>query len=143
MNKDEDIKYSAENNLGQKYRDDNQCDSWVEKVLKEAGIDPSKFLAGDADSNDVAAHIANAIEKGIASDNPGEGSWSIVLMDKGKTKKHTPHAGLLYVDSKGKATFYDMSKNNSGSLSRRQNYGSVSLFQGDYGYRRFTYVGVH
>jgi len=135
------IKQFAENNLGQEYGNGNQCDDWVEKVLDQAGIDPSNFLAGKATSTNVQQHIDKVTRDGTNVTATQEGSY-VVFMNEAKIGDYIPHAGILIIDKNGDHIFYQSSSGGSG-LSKKENYGNISEFQGSYGYNKFYYQKIY
>ncbi|GHU66792.1 hypothetical protein FACS189447_08270 [Spirochaetia bacterium] len=136
------IRERADANLGQKYQERNQCDDWVAKVLTEAGLDASRYFAGDTNKKSVDEHIAAAKSGGNDLPNPSIGA-NVVFMDEGRSSKYNAHTGLLIVNKDGSAVFYHSSKNNPGGLSRREKmYASVQQFREDFGYNKFHYQSV-
>ena len=89
------------NNKGQKYIDGvNDCDTWVEKVLSQAGIDISSRW-GNAKITTVSGHVSILAEqlKGKMPDG-----WNIEIID-------TNHVALTRVNKDGSADVYHQGKN--------------------------------
>ena len=89
------------NNKGQRYKEGvNDCDIWVETVLKQAGTDISNRW-GSASSTSVAGHVK--ILSGQLLDQPPLG-WSIEIIDDG-------HVALVRVKADGTADLYHQGVN--------------------------------
>lgn len=118
-----------------------QCDNYVQSKLEEAGVDTSKYLAGDAQEKNVSQHIASQNNLLTA---PTESGVYVVYMKDGAT----PHCGLLSYDANGGANsvkFYDNSSNNGAETPGigKNSYSSIDKFNEDYSlYSTFYYKKV-
>lgn len=118
-----------------------QCDNYVQTKLEEAGVDTSKYLAGDAQEKNVSQHIASQSDLLTA---PTESGVYVVYMKDGAT----PHCGLLSYDANGGANsvkFYDNSSNNGAKTPGigKNSYSSIDKFNEDYSlYSTFYYKKV-
>lgn len=112
------------------------CDIWVEKVLKENGVDISVW--GSASSNDVAAHEKNL--NGKTTDTP-TGTWNVVLMTDSDVFT-VNHALLMESHSDGSVTVYQHSRDTSANVSSGETYSSVQAFQNAYAYNDFDYLKI-
>ncbi len=89
------------NNKGQRYKEGvNDCDIWVETVLKQAGTDISNQW-GSASSTSVAGHVKILSDQLL--DQPPLG-WSIEIIDDG-------HVALVRVKADGSADLYHQGLN--------------------------------
>lgn len=113
----------------------NDCDIWVQEVLKNAGCDITSVW-GDARNNTVADH-----EKKLAGKTTDYAStgWNVVLMTD-SNKYSINHCGLANVQSNGTVLFYQNSKSVGGPSVEQ--YSSVSAFQKAYAYSDFDYYKI-
>jgi len=101
------IKKAAEEHLGEIYvTGTNDCDIWIEKVLKEAGKDITNIW-GKAVDNSVKRHkeiLGSQVAKGFTE------GVSVVFQDEG-------HVGLIIENRDGSADLYHQGwNNNSGEV---------------------------
>lgn len=90
-----------------------QCDDYVQRVLREVGINYSKYFAGEAKEKSCAQHIANLDPKGKYDSSVIEkGSVYVCFMGGGKVDEH---CALLIASENG--GFY-MADNSSGNWSK-------------------------
>ena len=89
------------NNKGQRYKEGvNDCDIWVETVLKQAGVDISSQW-GPAKSTNVSGHRTRLLSKLKGQVSQG---WSIQIID-------SSHVALIRVNSDGSADLYHQGEN--------------------------------
>jgi hypothetical protein len=110
------------NNKGQEYeKGTNDCDIWIEKVLRQAGIEISSKW-GPAFSTDVKGHVQ--ILSGQLLKEAPQG-WSIEIIDGS-------HVALIRVNANGSADLYHQGLNGRTSTtekwegSRGYHYENVS-----------------
>ena len=115
------------------YTNQYQCDNWVQEVLKDAGIDSSKYLTGgDASQKTVQEHIdaLTAADSGkkvnvdYYTERPTQDGAYVVFMDDGSRtvdkdgKKTTvavdEHCAIMVIKD-GETSFYDNSSGNGGT----------------------------
>ena len=116
------IENACLNNKGQVYQPgENDCDIWVETVLKQAGIDISNSW-GNASSNGVSGHVKKLL--GQLSNQAPQG-WSVEIIDGS-------HVALVRVNNDGSADLYHQGYNRASSTteewegSRGYNYNNAS-----------------
>ena len=106
------LSVSIDKNSDAEYNKDGngfKCDNWVEKVLKDEGIDPSRYLTAGDSSKTVAEHIA-ALR--ISGNNytmtvPTESGFYCTFMDGEGSKGLLPeHCGILEVKANGSMVFH-------------------------------------
>ncbi|AEJ20317.1 hypothetical protein [Gracilinema caldarium] len=110
----------------------NDCDIWVEKVLKDAGIDIS-YIWGSAISNDVDQH--EKMLEGKTANVPQTGFSVVLMTDHKPTNNFISHTGILELHSDGSCTLYQHSR----SSELKEDYPSIQQFQNTYGYNDFDY----
>ena len=150
------LKDAAENGEG-KYKEEGQCDGFVESQLKKNGQDPNYYLAGPASTTNVQQHIDKNLQEGntekIAKNNAPElddGTYIVMMNDSTTISKETgkpyiPHCGFLRVEG-GTVTFTDNGSGNynkAGGIQQVEYKGGVQDFQDKYGYNSFYYVPVN
>jgi RHS repeat-associated protein len=124
------IRRALEAGLNQKYSTWD-CDAWIEKTLREAGVDIVERW-GAAEKTKVAGHIAN-LEGQTQSAMPER--FSIVMMDQGTLD---PHAGVVERTSEGRVILYHSTKSVGESTTR--DFASQEAFEAEYKtYGRFSY----
>ena len=125
---EENLKNSLNDHYNEKYiLGENDCDHWVETVLKDAGYD----IGADWGSVDetVNAHEQKLVGKTTKSPS---GEWSVVLMTDSKNGKMS-HTGIIRVDSTGAVWYSDCSSQNSNKGSKYSWFPTVSDFEAHYG----------
>jgi len=110
----------------------DDCDIWVENVLKDAGIDIS-YLWGSAECNDVDQHEKKL--EGKKTNVPQTGFSVVLMTDHKPTNNFISHTGILELHSDGSCTLYQHSR----SSELKENYSSIQQFQNTYGYNDFDY----
>ncbi|MBP5176518.1 MAG: LysM peptidoglycan-binding domain-containing protein, partial [Treponema sp.] len=109
---DADLSESIYKNRNAEYNKNGnnyKCDNWVETVLEDDGIDPSKYLTAGDSSKTVAEHIAKLKTSGneFTTTVPTEPGFYCTFMDgKGSLGVLDPHCGILEVKKNGKMIFH-------------------------------------
>ena len=139
-----------------KYKEEGQCDGFVESQLKKNGQDPNYYLAGPASTTNVQQHIDKNLQEGntekIAKNNAPElddGTYIVMMNDSTTINKKTgepyiPHCGFLRVEG-GAVTFIDNGSgnyDNAGGI-QKEPCKSTQDFQDKYGYNSFYYIPVN
>ena len=146
---------AATDNLDQPYEwGINDCDIWIETVLRQAGVNPLSYLAGPASGNEVRQHINATLADGRtvavarnATNIPiAEGNVYVVFMDNVDDERNPipdtfrPHAVLLFANEGGGVYIFHTSIRPGYSVRLR--YDSANLFQRDFVYSRFYYQQI-
>lgn len=119
-----------------------QCDNYVQDVLGQAGVDYSKYFAGEAKDKTCAEHIANLdSSKDYSASTIEKGSVYVCFMGGGKADEHC--AMLIASDNGGFYMVDNSSGNWSGNGGVNVDYAnSVSGLESLYKYSKFYYQKV-
>lgn len=119
-----------------------QCDNYVQDVLGQAGVDYSKYFAGEAKDKTCAEHIANLdSSKDYSASTIEKGSVYVCFMGGGEVDEH---CAMLIASDNGGFYMVDNSRGNwSGNGGVNVDYAnSVAGLESLYKYSKFYYQKV-
>lgn len=119
-----------------------QCDNYVQDVLGQAGVDYSKYFAGEAKDKTCAEHIANLdSSKDYSASTIEKGSVYVCFMGGGEVDEH---CAMLIASGNGGFYMVDNSRGNwSGNGGVNVDYAnSVAGLESLYKYSKFYYQKV-
>lgn len=119
-----------------------QCDNYVQDVLGQAGVDYSKYFAGEAKDKTCAEHIANLdSSKDYSASTIEKGSVYVCFMGGGEVDEH---CAMLIASDNGGFYMVDNSRGNwSGNGGVNVDYAnSVAGLERLYKYSNFYYQKV-
>lgn len=119
-----------------------QCDNYVQDVLGQAGVDYSKYFAGEAKDKTCAEHIANLdSSKDYSASTIEKGSIYVCFMGGGEVDEH---CAMLIASDNGGFYMVDNSRGNwNGNGGVNVDYAnSVAGLESLYKYSKFYYQKV-